>query len=68
MQICLINSPYYYQGDASNGASPFLLSKISRAAPKRTTGLSQPDDQAAHVAHFTATAYTLVHYLMTRPF
>ena len=32
---------------------------------KRTTELSQPDHQAAHVAHFMATVYTLVHYLMT---
>ena len=27
------------------------------AAAKRTTGLSQADDQAAHVAHFTAAFY-----------
>ena len=39
---------------------------MSRTAAKRTTGLSQPEHQAAHLAHFTATVCTLVHYLMIR--
>ena len=33
---------------------------LSMAAAKRTTGLSQPDDQAAHVTHFTAAVYSEV--------
>ena len=32
---------------------------MSRAAAKRTTALSQPDDQAAHVANFNAAVYNL---------
>ena len=31
---------------------------LSRAAAKRTTGLPQPDDRTAHVAHFTAAVYS----------